>query len=288
MTTPFNSIIIIGAGRSGTNMLRGMLTSVPGAGTWPCDEINYIWRHGNAGYPTDELPPGLATERVSGYIRRQFQKIASRYQLTHVVEKTCANSLRVSFVDRVFSQARFIHILRDGRDAALSATQRWTAPMNLPYVLKKARFVPPTDLPYYASRHCWNQIIRFFSREQRLSFWGPRFEGMHDIFSQYPLPVACAIQWKTCVEAATLALQKIDSARVCQVRYEDLVTDPAEHLERILQFVRIPASQTEILSAVAGVFAGSVGRWRTVLDGQILDAVVEHIGPTLQQFSYDV
>ena len=30
----------------GHNMLRDVLTKLPGVATWPCDEINYIWRHG--------------------------------------------------------------------------------------------------------------------------------------------------------------------------------------------------------------------------------------------------
>jgi len=34
-------IIIVGAPRSGTNMLRDVLTSFDGVCTWPCDEINY-------------------------------------------------------------------------------------------------------------------------------------------------------------------------------------------------------------------------------------------------------
>jgi hypothetical protein len=31
---------------SGANMLRDVLTLLPGVATWPCDEINYTWRHG--------------------------------------------------------------------------------------------------------------------------------------------------------------------------------------------------------------------------------------------------
>ncbi|HUT60609.1 MAG TPA: sulfotransferase, partial [Phycisphaerae bacterium] len=123
----YSPIIIIGAGRSGTNMLRDMLTAFPGVGTWPCDEINYIWRHGNARYATDEFPPELARPRVRAYIRRAFDRLAARRGLSHVVEKTCANSLRVQFVRAVVPEARFIHIVRDGRDVAVSAVQRWTA-----------------------------------------------------------------------------------------------------------------------------------------------------------------
>ena len=33
-------VVIIGAPRSGTNMLRDVLVGVGGYATWPCDEIN--------------------------------------------------------------------------------------------------------------------------------------------------------------------------------------------------------------------------------------------------------
>ena len=88
-------VIIIGAGRSGTNMLRDILTQLPGFGTWPCDEINYVWRHGNVREPTDELAPHLATDSVQRFVRCAFDRLAARRGWTHVVEKTCANSLRV-------------------------------------------------------------------------------------------------------------------------------------------------------------------------------------------------
>ena len=35
-------VVIIGAPRSGTNMLRDVLCDWPGVVTWPCDEINLI------------------------------------------------------------------------------------------------------------------------------------------------------------------------------------------------------------------------------------------------------
>ncbi len=70
----FQPVIIIGAARSGTNMLRDLLVELPAVGTWPCDEINYIWRHFNAAHPDDEFPPELATPRVRDYLRQSFAR----------------------------------------------------------------------------------------------------------------------------------------------------------------------------------------------------------------------
>ena len=130
-------IIIIGAGRSGTNMLRDLLVQLPGLGTWPCDEINYIWRHGNRGFATDEFTAGMATPAVKAFIRKQFKRLEVQGNVDSIVEKTCANSLRCGFVHEIFPRARFIHLVRDGRDVAASARERWAAKLDLGYILKR-------------------------------------------------------------------------------------------------------------------------------------------------------
>lgn len=112
----YQPVVIIGAPRSGTNILRDVLSSHPDATTWPCDEINYMWRHGNRGHPSDELPADSASERVRTFVQRRFERVA-RTGGAYVVEKTCANSLRIPFIDAILPNARYAFIVRDGRDA---------------------------------------------------------------------------------------------------------------------------------------------------------------------------
>ena len=133
-------------------MLRDVLTSFDGIVTWPCDEIPAVWRYGNLLREDDEFTRSQARSRTRRYIRRAFDKMARSPNTTHVVEKTCANTLRVGFVDEVLPQARFLHLIRDGRDAIPSAMKRWVAPLNIRYLAKKARFVPSGDVPYYGLR----------------------------------------------------------------------------------------------------------------------------------------
>ena len=74
----FQPVIIIGAARSGTNMLRDALAQFDGAATWPCDEINAIWRYRNFAFPTDELPTNAASDEVRRFIRAAFRRLAYR------------------------------------------------------------------------------------------------------------------------------------------------------------------------------------------------------------------
>ncbi len=257
-------VIIIGAGRSGTNMLRDVLTRLDGFSTWPCDEINYIWRHGNKNNKTDEFTQAQASAEVVDYIRRQFSEFIQNSDLAntprdsrYLLEKTCANSLRVPFVDAVIPEARYIHIVRDGRDVVASALQRWKAPLDIPYLVAKARYVPKTDLPYYASRYIGNRISKLISADSALPFWGPKFRGMKEYAD---VADVCAAQWVRCVESASVALSDMSPTKVITIGYEEFVANPEQQLALILEFLSFAQTTDQITQACSIVKTGSVGK----------------------------
>ena len=280
----YKPVIIIGAPRSGTNMLRDVLCSLPKIGTWPCDEINYIWRHGNVNAKDDEFSTQMATPKASQYIRKAFDKIAKKQNIDIVIEKTCANSLRVPFVHEVLPEATYIYIYRDGADAAGSAFKRWKASLDIPYILKKARYVPLSDLPVYATKYLWNRIYRILSNEKRLSFWGPKFKGLEEALQQHTLEEVCALQWKRCVDLSEDAFKQID-AKVIRVKYEDFVTSPHQELSRILSELDVEADDRLIREAVAGVTPKSIGKGRKSLQNR--EKVIQLISDSLQRYGYD-
>ncbi|WP_286239879.1 sulfotransferase family protein [Neptuniibacter halophilus] len=279
-------VIIIGAPRSGTNMLRDILTSLDGIATWPCDEINYIWRHGNIRYASDEIPAEKATPSVKEYIQGRFANIRSTYGSEIVIEKTCANSLRVPFVNEIMPDAKYIFIYRDGIDATGSAKLRWTAKLDIPYILEKVRFVPKTDLPYYGFRYLWARMYRFISREQRLAFWGPALEGMQQILQRHSLNEVCALQWQRCVDLSESALSAMPEDKVVRVRYEDFVRNPEEELSRILVFLNRKVDSEKISEAVSGVSARSLGKGRKALGKEEVDKLEALVGETLKRYDY--
>ena len=279
-------LVIIGAPRSGTNMLRDVLTSFEGIGTWPCDEINYIWRHGNVRYPSDEIPVDRATPAAAAYIRARFEDIRRTQNARIVVEKTCASCLRVPFINKVLPEARYVYIYRDGIDATGSAKLRWTAKLDIPYLMEKVRFVPLMDLPYYGLRYFWSRIYRVFSREKRLAFWGPKLDNMDEILESHTLNEVCALQWQRCVEKADNDLSQIEPDRVIRVRYEDFVADPAPELERIFDFLGYNASSDLIQAAVSGVSNRSLGKGRKALGEEEVARLEALTGETLKRYGY--
>jgi len=280
-------VVIIGAPRSGTNMLRDLLVTLHQVGTWPCDEINYIWRHGNVYYPSDEFTREMATPKVKQYIRNQFDRLAKSYQLDVVVEKTCANSLRVGFVDEVLPDAKYIFIVRDGVDVIASAMLRWKAKLDIPYILRKTRYVPVADLAYYASHYLANRVYRLVSKDKRLAFWGPRMKDMDSLLSQYSLQQICALQWKACVNNSEHELGKISSSRVLRVTYENFILNPKVEFLRIAEFMgrNIPENILERICEKVSVT--SIGKGRASMTPVELNNILPLIKEELVCYGYD-
>lgn len=283
----YQPLVIIGAPRSGTNMLRDVLCELQGVGTWSCDEINYIWRHGNVRLETDEFTTEMARPDVRRFIRKEFDQFAKKENLNFLIEKTCANSLRVPFVDQVVPEAKYIFIVRDGVDAVGSATLRWKAGLDIPYILKKVRYVPWSDLPFYGFRYLGSRIYKFFSKEQRLSFWGPQFNGLNEALEKYSLDEVCALQWQRCVELSEDAFKKMPDDKVVRVKYEDFVSNPVEELTRILQELNISFEKEKLHETVKSVTPRSIGKGRMALNDKQLNVVSELVSATLKRYGYE-
>jgi hypothetical protein len=279
-----SDIVIIGAPRSGTNMLRDILTSRPGLVTWPCDEINGIWRHGSRDHPTDEIPVNRADRAQQEFIRGRFDRVRQRQHGEIVVEKTCANSLRVDYVAALLPTARYVLITRDGIDATASAMARWHAPLDLGYTARKARFVPASDLVRTAVRFGRDQMSRGSPPTGRAVTWGPRFAGIDEMVRTCTLDEVCATQWQRCVERSLAALDQLPAEQVFRMTYEQFVHQPAEGLLELLRFLRLPTNNPE--PAVAHVSAASVGAGRSALSPDELARVQHILSPTLERLSH--
>jgi len=281
----YQPIIIIGAARSGTNMLRDLLAHVPGVTTWPCDEINYLWRYGNANHPNDELRPEHASARVQDVIQKKFSRLAKKTGANWIVEKTCANSLRVDFVRSIFPDAKLIFLVRDGIDVVASAMLRWQAPLDLSYLLRKAVHIPWQDAPTYASRYAFHRLKRMLHPQRQLPTWGPRFVGMRELQATQPLDYVCGTQWKQCVTSASASLKKTPENQVCFLCYESFVRSPQERFSKLLDQLNIPYRATDIERIVSRVSAKSVGNGKASLSSESLRRLTPLVEETLAEVS---
>jgi hypothetical protein len=140
-------------------------------------------------------------------------------QPLRLVEKTIANCFRIGVVDRVFPDARYIYVKRDGRGTINSIIRSWLDPnrffsYDLPMEL---------DIGGYPYKK-WNFVLP---------------PGWEKHISK-PLEEVAAFQWMEVHRAIREELKKTKyEGRVLEIKLEDLTERPVETLREICDFAQI-------------------------------------------------
>jgi hypothetical protein len=279
-------IVLIGAARSGTKIVRDVLAQATHGGRVPYD-IGFVWRYGNESVPHDVLDPQKVTPRTSRFIRSYLDRYARNDSTGRplVVEKTVGNALRVPFVARVLPDAVFVHLIRDGVDVVESTRRQWLLPPDRRYLIGKVRHFPVRLAPSYGRKYLASQMRHYLSRDSRVGTWGPRYPGIDEDVQAHDLLGVCAKQWQECVELARTALKDLSAPSV-ELRYEELVTDPFPCITRVLTQLGMPADKAAIRGAATSIESGHHGSGRRSLSAIELRSLHTQIGETLHSLGY--
>jgi hypothetical protein len=276
-------MILIGAARSGTKIVRDMLAEAARAGRVPYD-INFVWRYRNEHIPHDALDAGTVTPKIRQFIRSYIDGYAAGRPPV-VIEKTVSNALRVPFVHAVLPSAVFIHLIRNGIDVAESTRRQWLAPPERRYLAQKMRHFPLRLVPSYGRKYAASQLTRYLRNDTRAGTWGPRYPGIdHDAQSGDLLSV-CARQWRSSVELASEGLAQID-ARSAELQYEQLIAEPRQTLEALLSELELDADSADLQRAVSMLNTGGTRHREQELEQDELQQLQRDLGPTLVRFGY--
>lgn len=158
--------------------------------------------------PVRDLTSADATPWLGGRFRRFFDDRA-RAQRTPVFVHKFTGWPRARFIDAALSEARFVHVIRDGRAVANSLLQMpwWRG---------------------YRGPEAWS--------------WGPlpaSYEQEWESASR-SFPVLAALEWKVLMDAFAESKGAIDPERWLEIRYEDLVHDPVSSCKAVLEHIGLP------------------------------------------------
>ena len=280
-------VFIIGAGRSGTKFLRDVLAASDDVSAIPFD-INYVWRYGNDSHPDDEFSTDMAGFKSAQYIRKSLLRMEAKSNKKLVtkilLEKSVPNSLRVSFIKEIYPDAKFIHLVRDGRAVVESSIRMWQEPPETGYIFRKLKYFPWNNYRY-ATWYFFNFIKGRLGGGRGQHLWGPRYKGLCIDAKSLPIDVLCARQWRRCVEVALEQLAEVSPANICNVSYEGLMSN-TKALEGVCRFLGLSDTPKVLEKYNNSIQRGNLYKWQSRIDSFDFDAVSKEISPTLKMLGY--
>jgi Sulfotransferase family len=218
---------------------------------------------GRADHVLDETHAD-ADPAAAGYLRATIRKHLRYFGASRFLNKNPDNSVRLRYLNELFPDAVFVHLVRDGRAVCAS--------------LLKAR-----DL-----------ARRFFGGDHRHATSATKVRGWDEIAAIWDeSPVAGAgLLWREVLAAVGHARELIGPERFLDVRYEDFVTRPHEHLQTLARFcqLRLDDSVEPVFAEAASTLelGARNDAWKERFSREDLARLLETIGPTMRAYGYDV
>jgi hypothetical protein len=239
-----------------TAMGNPLLQRMFGARVQP-GECYVFWDQHAYGFstPCRDLLREDVTPRMKKQVRSAMQAMLTPAR--HRLLLKIAGWSRIGFLKEIFPDAKFVHIVRDGRAVASSVLhvdfwRGWRGPQGW-----GAGMLSPED------QAAWDSTNRSF--------------------------VALAgIQWQLRTRAMEKARQRIDPADFYEIKYENFCEQPVETFRRVLEFAELPQSaEFEQVIRKASIRNMS-NRWRDDLTTEqqgILDTLLRE---DLRHYGYEV
>lgn len=241
-------VFIVGSPRSGTTFFASVLGAQPGL--VDLSEVKPVKAAipGLVGLPEDEAAARL--RRTLDVVRRLGLAGGLR-----AVEQTPETSFVVRAALRAYPHATAIHLIRDGRDVVCSLLERG-------WLTAKRDDADDAGLAYGVHARFWVEAER---REE---------------FVRASDATRAAWAWRRYLTAARDAPPE----RTLELRYEELVSDPAAVAARLAE--RLGLDVEPLARALGAASDSSVGRWRRDLTAEQLADVEREAGALLRELGY--
>jgi hypothetical protein len=215
-------VFILGCGRSGTTIF-GTALSKHKSITY-LNEPRHLWF---AAYPETDIWTPRAAKRngklaltaddakqpKSDKLRRlfRFETLVTNRPL--LVEKLPINSFRLSLINEIFPDARFIHIHRNAMEVARSIASQCES-----------------GLWFASHAYKWNELVRYAQARGETS----------------TLPSMCTnyfrmglLEWRLSTDAIVNFLRGLPDQRYFEISYEQFIHNPISVLEQVFAFLQI-------------------------------------------------
>ena len=234
-----------------------------------------------------------------------------KYQLPNGKSIFHLNSYETEFTyNEIFPDAKFIFVVRDGRDAIASMLKRrhqsFSLVFRLRFLLNKAKYIPISDIPIVATRNIKNMFQRFFIKKVVFQL-GPVFKDMKKMINNHHSEIEIvALQWAKSIEKSYKEIKNIESNRVHFLKYEELVKNSKTEIVDLIKFLNIELSNKDSkliidkilfgeiskesrspeMKTVKGISDKNVGRWKIEFNGDDLNTIMPIIEGSMKKIGY--
>jgi omega-hydroxy-beta-dihydromenaquinone-9 sulfotransferase len=200
------------------------------------------------GVPLIPAPGYAPSEATSRCLRRRFERFRARGRARVFLSKRTANNRRIRLLASIFPAARYLHLVRDGREVTQSL----------------------------ASVEWWD----------RHTVWWDGRTPLEMEQAGEPRLTICARNWVREMEELQRQLAAIEPARLLTLRFEELLADPLRHLQRVTEFLGVDFSAA-YRDAITSLKLRPVRPgWATAWSPAQLAGVLNETRPLLRQLGY--
>jgi putative sulfotransferase len=172
---------------------------------------------------------GLPPAPMADHYARLFAWLTARFGKRIWVERSGGSLRAVGRLVQTFPGARFIHIVRDGRDCARSMSRHYGFRMAL--TAMQLTEILGVD-PYESADRTYLSDVP----DDLVPFLPEAFDAEAFRRWETPLPL-CGHYWSGEIRAGVRELQSLPGDRVLTMRYEDFLCDPERSLSRLAFFL---------------------------------------------------
>lgn len=210
------------------------------------------------------LDESYENDQMEIFLKRTIQKHLKYFQKTRFINKNPDNSSRIRYLNKLFPDAYFIHIVRDGRAVCQSLLK-----------FRKA-------------------AADFFGVDHRHATSGVKSEKWLEIKQLWDTdPIrSIGLLWLDVMETLERDRELIAPNRYLEIRYEDFVAAPFSYLQKLVQF-----SELSWDAAIADSFQTAADQinlgkrndaWREHLTSEDTKKLMAIIGSKMQQYGYAI
>ena len=202
----------------------------------------------SCGIPLFPAADYQADAATAACLRRRFEQFRRRSGAALFLSKRTANNRRIRQLAEIFPAARYIHLVRDGREVAQSlSTVEW-----------------------------W---------DQHRVWWDGRTPLEMERAGEPRLTV-CARNWVREEQELQLQLGPIDPRRLLSLRFEDLLREPRGHLEQVVEFLGVEFTAAYSHAIELLNLQPLRTKWKTEWNPNQLATVLKEVQPLLGQLGY--